>query len=201
MQKINKHQLFCLVMMGQIGSTNIWAISIEAKQDAWIVILISMLAGLGLIWIFTELSNRFPDETIAGIPEKILGKVIGWPLAFMYFLLYMFNATRNISEFGDLINMTFLQETPGTVINFIFLATIIYILFLGVETFARITEIILPATLFLIIIIYIMVMISGPFDVRQLIPVLGNGFMPILKNFFPVGINFPFGIALVFMQF
>jgi spore germination protein (amino acid permease) len=201
MEKIDKHQLFCLVIMGQIGSTNLWALGIEAKQDAWIVILISMLLGLGLIWSYIELSNKYPGDHIAGITVNILGRVVGWPLAFTYFLFLAFNATRNVSEFGDLINMTFLQETPPNAIKLLFLFTIIYILFQGVETFARITEIILPVTVFLIFFIYIMAIISGPFDIKNLSPVFGNGMKPILKNIFPVGLNFPFGSCFLYMQY
>jgi spore germination protein KB len=200
MGKISINQLFCLVMMGQIGSTNLWALGIEAKQDAWIVILLSMLVGLGLIWIFTQLNSKFPEDNIAEINISILGKVIGWPLAFLYALLYTFNATRNASEFGELINMTFLQDTPRFVIIVIFLFVIIYILFLGIETLARITEIILPVTLILIITIFILTIFSGMIKIKELTPILGNGFKPVLKAFYPLGLNFPFGLAFVFFQ-
>jgi len=201
MEKISKHQLFCLVMMGQIGSTNLWSLGIGAKQDAWLVIIISMLGGLGLIWIFTELSSKYPDDHIAGITIKLLGPILGWPLAFMYLLMFVFNTTRNVSEFGDLINITFLQDTPRSAIIILFIFTIIYILFLGVETLARITEIILPITIFLIFSIYILAVISGPFNIKSLTPVLGNGLKPILKSSFPVGINFPFGTGFFLLQF
>lgn len=200
MGKISKNQLFCLVMMGQIGSTNLWALGIEAKQDAWIVVLLSLVVGLGLIWLFTLLNSKFPEENIAEISVAILGKVIGWPLAFLYALLYIFNATRNASEFGDLINMTFLEDTPRLVIIIIFLLMIIYILFLGIETLARMTEIILPITLFLIIAIFIMTAFSGLIKIKELTPILGNGFKPVLKAFYPLGLNFPFGLAFVFFQ-
>jgi spore germination protein KB len=200
MEKISKHQLFCLVMMGQIGSTNLWALGIEAKRDAWIVILFSLLVSCGLVWLFTELQKYYPQDTLAGLLTSLLGKVIGWPLALLYALVYIFNVTRNVSEFGVLINMTFLQSTPKSVIMVILLAIIIYILFLGIETFARLTEIIMPAVLILIILIYIMVIASGRVNLKQLTPVFENGIMPILKASYPVGINFPFGLVFVFMQ-
>lgn len=200
MERISKNQLFCLVMMEQIGSTNLWALGIKAKQDAWIVILISMIAGLGLLWVFIELSSKYPEDHIAGIAIKLLGNIIGWPLAFMYFLLLAFNATRNVSEFGDLINMTFLQETPSFVISILFTFTIIYILFKGIEPLARMTEIILPVTILLIISIYILAILSGPFDLKNLTPVFESGPKPILDSLFPVGINFPFGDAFIFIQ-
>ncbi len=200
-EHISKHQLFCLVMMGQIGSTNLWALGIEAKQDAWIAILISMLIGFVFIWVFTELYKNYQENNIAGTSISILGKVIGWPLAFFYALVNLFNVTRNSSEFADLINITFLQETPRIVIIFMFLATIIYISFLKLETLARVIEIILPLVLFLIILIYILIIASGRLDLKQLTPVLGNGITPVLRATYPVTINFPFGLVFIFMQF
>lgn len=200
MEKISKHQLFCLVVMGQIGSTNLWALGIEAKQDAWLVIILSSIVGMGLIWLYTIVQSQYPEENIAGTIQSILGKVLGWPLSFIFFLVYIFNTTRNVSEFGDLINMTFLQDTPRIVITMIFLSTIIYILFLGIETFARITEIILPVTVSLIIFIYILIIASGRVDLKELFPVLGDGFKPVLKAMYPVTINFPFGLAILYFQ-
>lgn len=201
MERISKHQLFVIVMMEQIGSTNLWALGIEAKQDAWIVILFSMLPGCALIWIFTELQKHFPNDNIAGLTTTLLGKTIGWPLVLLYASLDIFNSTRNTSEFTDLLNMTFLQNTPSTIIIFIFLTTIIYILFLGFETLTRLTEIILPLTLISIISIYILILASGRVDLQQLTPVLENGITPVLKASYPVVVNFPFGLSFVFMQF
>lgn len=200
MEKISKHQLFCITMMGQIGSTNLWALGIKAKQDAWIVILFSMFVSLGFIWVFTELYNNYPDENIAGLSIALLGRVIGYPLALIYALMNLFNVTRNSSEFADLINSTFLQETPRIVIVFIFLVSIIYILFLRIETFARLMELILPLVLVLLVSIYIMIVASGRLDLNQLRPILGKGIMPVIKASYPVPINFPFSIVLIKMQ-
>lgn len=201
MERIGRHQLFALVMMEQIGSTNLWALGIEAKQDAWLVILLSMLPGCVLIWGFTELQKHFPNDNIAGLTTTLLGKTIGWPLVLLYALADIFNATRNASEFTNLLNMTFLQNTPFTVIIIILLATILYILFMGFETFARLTEIILPLTLTFIILIYILILASGRVDFTQLTPILENGITPVLKASYPVVVNFPFGLSFVFMQF
>lgn len=200
MEKISKGQLFSLTIIQQIGSTSLWALGIEAKQDAWIVILFSMIIGFILIWIYTEIYISFPGDNIAGVTTSILGKLLGWPLAFIYALLFLFNATRNTSEFADLINMTFLVDTPRSVIVFMFLATIIYILFLRIETFARLTEIVMPVILLVVISLYIMVVASGIVDLKQLTPVLGEGIMPILKTSYPVVINFPFGQIFILMQ-
>lgn len=201
MEKISKNQLFCLIMMGQIGSTNLWALGIEAKRDAWIVDIISTIAGMGLVWLYTSIYSKYPDKNIVGITQSILGKTLGWPLGFIYFMLYTFNATRTTSEFADLINVTFLQDTPNLVIQIIFYVAIIYVLFLGIETLGRIAEIIFPVVIFLIIAIYIMIIASKHIDFKELLPVFQDGYKPILKAFYPIGINFPFGLVYVFFQF
>ncbi len=201
MEKISKNQLFCLIMMGQIGSTNLWALGIEAKRDAWIVDIISTIAGMGLVWLYTSIYSKYPEKNIVGITQSILGKVLGWPLGFVYFMIYTFNATRTTSEFADLINVTFLQDTPNFVIQIIFYIAIIYVLFLGIETLGRIAEIIFPIVMFLIISIYIMIIASKQIDMKELLPVFQDGYKPILKAFYPIGINFPFGLVYVFFQF
>ncbi|HEX2924970.1 MAG TPA: GerAB/ArcD/ProY family transporter [Ruminiclostridium sp.] len=201
MEKISRNQLFCLIMMGQLGSTNLWALGIDAKRDAWIVDIISTIAGMGVVWLYTSIYSKYPEENIVGVTQSILGKILGWPLGFIYFLVYTFNATRTTSEFADLINVTFLQDTPSIVIKIIFYIAIIYVLFLGIETMGRIAEIIFPITMLLIILIYIMIVASGQVKLKELLPIYENGYKPILKAFFPIGINFPFGLVFVFFQF
>ncbi len=201
MERINKQQLFVLVMMEQIGSTNLWALGIGAKRDAWLVILVSMLIGCAFIWVFTELQKHFPNDNTAGLTTKLFGKIIGIPLAVIYMLVDVSNSTRNAEEFTDLLNITFLQHTPSMMIMLILLATIIYISWTGVENLARLTEIILPATLIVFIIMYFFIISSGRMDLKQITPVLENGITPVLKASFPVVVNFPFGLAFVFMQF
>ncbi|MCO7124494.1 spore germination protein [Sporolactobacillus shoreicorticis] len=201
MEKISKHQLFVLVMMEQIGSTQLWVLGIEAGRDAWLAILFSMLPGCLLIWVFTELQKNFPEDNITGIISKLLGKIIGYPLILLFALVDVFNSTRNISEFSDLLNMTFLQNTPSFMVKVLFLLTILYISSMGIETLARLTEIMLPSVLFFIILAYILIIVSGNADFSQLIPIMGNGPGPILKASYPLIVNFPFGLIFVFMQF
>lgn len=201
MEKIGRWQLFALVMMEQIGSTGLWVLGIDAKRDAWLVILFSMLVGCAFIWVFTELQKQFPRDNIAGLVTKLLGTILGWPLVLLYAAVDTFNATRNTSEFTDLLNVTFLQHTPAKVIMFLFLATVIYISFMGVEAFVRLTEIVLFLCLIAITVFYILIITSGKIDLRQLLPVLENGPVPVLKAAFPLVVNFPFALAFIFMQF
>jgi len=62
MIRISNYQLFCLIVLFEIGSSILFVRGIEAKQDAWIAVLIGTLSGLGLIWVYTELQKKVHKE-------------------------------------------------------------------------------------------------------------------------------------------
>lgn len=201
MIRISKHQLFCLIILFEIGSTTLFALGIEAKQDAWIVILVSMLIGFVLLWIYTELQKYFPGKNLIEIIITLLGKFLGVPLVLFYALFFLYCSTRNFRDFGELIVITFLPGTPLVVILTVFMLMVLYILFLDLEVLARTSEIMLPFVLFFIISIYVMIGISGRIDLTELTPVLAKGIKPVFKEVYPKVVNFPFGEAFVFSMF
>lgn len=200
MIKISRHQLYCLMLIGQVGTTNLWAFCTDAKRDAWISTLLSMLGGFALAWIFLKLHQNSPNGNIAAIAVAALGKAVGTPLAVLYALLFLFNFTRVSSESADLIAMTFLQRTPHPVIIFLFIFSVLIMLFFGIEVIARLSEIVFPLLLVLILSVYALICLSGRVDLKELTPVLENGIAPVLSATFPVCVNFPFGMIFLFLQ-
>lgn len=200
MTHLSKHQLFTLMFIFEVGSTTLFALGINAGQDAWIVILLALLIGLGFVWIYTELQNAFPEKNYAEIIMIILGKKFGLILALLYAMDGLWHAARNVREFSDLIIITILPETPMWVIVSIFVGTSVYMLFKGVEVLARTSEIIMPIILVFMITTYILVFVSGDIDFRRLMPVLGNGIMPIIKTL-PSVVMFPFGEIFIFLMY
>jgi len=197
---LNKHQLFTLMFIFEVGSTTLFALGINAKQDAWIVILLALLIGLGFVWIYTELQNAFSDKNYAEIIITILGKKLGVILALLYVLDCLWHVARNVREFGDLVIMTILPETPLWIITFIFISVSIYTLLKGVEVLARASEIIMPILLLFMISMYVLVYISGDVDFRRLTPILGNGIKPVIETL-PSVVMFPFGEIFIFLMY
>lgn len=198
--RLTKHQLFTLMFIFEVGSTTIFALGIEAKQDAWIVILIAMLVGLGVIWVYTELQNIFPDKDYPEMITIILGNVFGIPLAFMYIFHFLWTAARNLREFAELMVITILPETPLWIILLIFVSLCVYTLLKGIESLARSSEVILPVVLFFMIGLFLLLSLSGDVDIKKLTPVLGSGIIPILKTV-PNVAYFPFSELYVFMMY
>lgn len=201
MKHINKDQLFSLMFIFEIGSTTLFALGIKAKQDAWIAILVATAIGMGFAWVYTELQNAFPGKNYVEIIISILGRWLGIPLSLFYAAFWLWPATRNLREFGELVKLTFLPNTPLTVIIFTFVISSLYVLSLGTQVFARTSEITMPLITFFIITLFIMISISGYIDLQNLRPVLGNGITPVLKAAYPSATVFPSGEALIFSMY
>lgn len=200
MIQLSKHQLFTLMFIYEVGSTTLFALGIKAKQDAWIVILLALLIGLGFIWIYTELQRAFPDRNYVEIILIVLGKKFGIPFAILTALGYTWHCARNLREFGEMITITILPETPLWIILFLFMSVSIYTMLKGIEVLARLSEIVMPVLVIFIISIYIFISISGKVEFRRLTPVLGSGIKPILKTVPQVTV-FPFGEMFVFLMY
>ncbi len=83
---ISKWQMFCLMILFEIGSTTVFGLGLDAKQDAWISIILAMLFGFVLIWIYTEIQKYYPNNNLTDILINVYGKCIAIPLILLYAL-------------------------------------------------------------------------------------------------------------------
>jgi Spore germination protein. len=103
MNSLNKHPIFSLMVIFEIGSTTLFALGIKAEENAWLAILIAMCIGLAFNWIYTEQQKDFPDKNYVEILIEVLGRWVGTPLALLYAVYWLWPAARNLREFGELI--------------------------------------------------------------------------------------------------
>ena len=201
MKHISKYQLFSIMFIFEIGSTSLFSLGIDAKQDAWIVILVALVIGLGFIWVYTELQKSFPDKNYAEIIVTILGDKLGVPLALLYVIYWFWPAARNLREFGELIIITTLPGTPLIIILSILMLVSVYAISSGIEALARTSEIILPIFICCFTLLYLLIIMSGQVDFTRLTPILANGFKPVISAAYPNVSVFPFGEMLIFFMF
>ncbi|MGN8646829.1 GerAB/ArcD/ProY family transporter [Gracilibacillus sp. HCP3S3_G5_1] len=198
MRQISNTQLFALIVTFEIGSTTIFALGIGAKKDAWIVILLSFVLSFILLWVYTQIPKYYPKQNFAEILNDCLGVILAKPLLFLYSMYFLSQATHNFYEFGALIKMAALPNTPLLVILYIYIIVMVYLLHKGIEVVARSLEIFLPCLFFFLLAAYFLNMISGEFEIGNLLPILGEGIEPILTEI-PRVVAFPFGEMVVFL--
>ncbi|SMC26958.1 spore germination protein KB [Clostridium acidisoli DSM 12555] len=201
MVKISKHQLFCLLLLFQFGSSSLFVLGIEAKQNAWISIILATVGGALLILIYTELQKLFPENNFVEIIIKLLGKWIGTPLVIIYGLLFIYKSSIILNEFGNVIGMSYLPRTPTFFILVLSIILIIYINIMGLEVIGRSSELLLPIFLLFFIGTYILTIINGRVDLKELFPILEDGIKPVFYAGYPRILNFPYGEELVFLMY
>ena len=198
---LTNHQIFTLMLLTQIGTTTLFAIGIDATQDAWIAVLLAMLIGFVLVWIYSKLQKQFPKKNLTEIIIALLGKNLGIPLVLLYSLHFIRISTYNLNEFSNIVSITLLNKTPRIIVFFVFIIISIYALFLGLNSFARASEFFIFPLLIFLIGTFILLGLSGHINLDNLKPILPDGITPIFQTVYPTVVVFPFGEAVVFLMY
>ncbi|MDQ0199624.1 GerAB/ArcD/ProY family transporter [Neobacillus ginsengisoli] len=196
--KINPSQLFVLVVLFEMGSAILVGLGADAKQDAWIAILLGMSAGLCLFFVYYQLYKYYPDLPLTSYLQKILGKWLGRFTGLLYIVYFMYGATRVLRDFGELLTTTIYSSTPMFVINTLMILTIIYAIHKGIEVIARVAQVYFGIVYFLALLGMLLVIFSGLIHLENILPILENGWKPVMKTFLRDTITFPFGEMIVF---
>ncbi|GIO90278.1 MULTISPECIES: GerAB/ArcD/ProY family transporter [Paenibacillus] len=201
MEKIDKYQLIAMTILFIIGSSPLYQLGIEVNQDAWLVMLTGMLAGLLLLFVYIYIQKRNADKSLYQILKRHFGRWIGTLLAIAYIFYFVYESMRNTREFGDIINVAFLPSTPLFLLMLIMILLSGYAVSKGIEVFFRVVEFLLPITLIGYLLLVIMFVSTNLIHLERLLPILENGVMPVIKAAIPQVISFPFGQVVVFLVF
>ncbi|MDF2722292.1 MAG: germination protein [Paenibacillus sp.] len=145
--RISGWQFYVLVLNFIIGNafflrpTSIVAV---AKQDGWIVPLWAGAIGCGLAWLWLLLAKHHPGLSIVQICIKVAGKPVGGLMALTYIWFFIQIASWVTRNLGDFMNVILMPRTPFTVFHIMFLAVVCYASIKGVETISRVSELLAP---------------------------------------------------------
>ncbi|MED3954643.1 GerAB/ArcD/ProY family transporter [Priestia aryabhattai] len=195
--KISASQLFILMVLFELGSALLVPLAIDAKQDAWLAILLGMLVSFVLLLVYHRLYLYYPDILPTQYMQKILGKVLGSILAFVYILYFMYDASRVLRDFGEMLLTFAYPDTPLFIANALLILVIIYTIRKGIEVIARSGELLFIFMYVLAIAGFILIVSSGLIDFKNLQPILENGLLPVLKVVFTQTLYFPFTEVIV----
>ncbi|MEW9051462.1 MAG: GerAB/ArcD/ProY family transporter [Neobacillus sp.] len=201
MVKVKASQLFVLVVLFEMGSAILVGLGNSVKQDAWIAILLGMAGGVLLFLVYHRLFQFYPDLPLTSYTQKIMGKWIGRFISYMYIIYFMYGASRVLRDFGELLTTTIYSQTPLFILNTLMIITLIYGIQKGFEVLARTGELFFAVVYMLAIVGILLITFSGLVHPENLLPILENGWMPVLKLTLGQTINFPFGEMIVFTMF
>jgi spore germination protein KB len=200
--KLSGYQLFVLTMLFQVGSTIVFGFSSSSGRDAWFTALLSSVLGVVVIVIYTTLLRFKPNLSLVKWFPATFGRFIGTVVAWLYPLAFLYTAARVLRDFGDLLATTILSQTPFLAIVGLYMILITYALSQGIDTVARVGEILFPIVLVALVALEIVLLASSHvLQPTRLLPILEKGFLSELKAIWPLNVTVPFGETIVFAMF
>ncbi|MGP7818883.1 GerAB/ArcD/ProY family transporter [Niallia sp. 01092] len=195
--KITSFQLFCLIILFELGTAIMVPLGLDAKQDAWIAILTGMVGGILIFCMYAYLYSHFPQLLLTGYVRIIFGKYIGLLIAILYILFFLYGAARDLRDGVELLALSY-DETPISVLSIILMMVISYALYRGIEVLARTGELYFLFFLFTGTLAPLFLMLSNVVDVDHVLPILENGWKPIFSSVYKQTVMFPFGEIIGF---
>ncbi|MFZ5975668.1 MAG: GerAB/ArcD/ProY family transporter [Bacillota bacterium] len=138
--KISPGQLMGLIIGYMLGSSLFTGyMDIIAKQDAWIVIVISFITSAPFFLSYIYLAKRFPGKTLIQMNDIVYGSYLGKLISVLYaaFILDIF--AMNISALADFYAVSIMPEMPKLILMILFTLVGAYAVKKGIETIARIS--------------------------------------------------------------
>ncbi|MEO2205624.1 endospore germination permease [Paenibacillus pabuli] len=195
--RLGTRQLATLTFMMVIGDMMLIypsVITSYAKQNSWICALIGIPLGMGLMAMFLKLGNMNPGKNLVQITRKHLGFWPGTFFSCFYLFFFLIGTSTHTREIGDFMTSQIFQYTPIRIITLMFVITIGWGAYKGLETMGRTSELLLP-----IVIVFILVLsfcLLPKVDISNLKPVTDTDTVSIMQGIlvsiiYPVGETIP----------
>lgn len=195
--KISAFQLFCATVLVPYGTAVLFLITPEAKQDAWIAMFIYIIPAVILQYIYLNLWNKYPEDTIVTYMPKIFGNFFGYTLSIIYIVFFSYETSRSTRDIIEIIDFALMPKASMYLIGIVFIVTVIYGTHSGIENISRIGCIFLALFVLLFLLEWLFIYTTpGAVKFYNLKPVLENGILPVIKEGW-ILITFPYGESIV----
>lgn len=149
-----------------------------ANQDVWISTLLSFLICVIFLLPVFLLARKYPDKTIIEYSELLLGKIGGKIVGLLYVFFFLHVSANTVRLFGEYFTAAPMPETPLVVFLITLVLVAAYAAYSGAEVIGRVSEIVVPLNLILVIIISLLVIKDLNFN--NLKPLFEKGIYPVM---------------------
>lgn len=195
-EQITDKEGISLLMLFILGSTLIIGIGGDAKNDAWITGILAIFISVPMLLVYGRILVIFPGKDLYEILEILLGKIGGKIISLLYIWYAFHLGALVIRNFGEFINTVTMPETPMFVPMLSLGIVCIVAVKSGIEVMTRVCAYVLPFFLFTIVAIQLLGI--SKINLRNLKPILANGFFPIISGAFST-FAFPFAETVLLM--
>lgn len=157
--KISPRQYRNLIILYSMGTSILITpsgMAADAKQNAWMCIVLGTIIGLLWLPLFNAAGNIYPDLNLVQTTERLLGKWLGKIISGISATFSFIGAATLVWYVGNFYTTHLMPEMPIEAV-IIFFGTIVIIgMYIGVETLARTAEIFFPIAVFFLAILIVL---------------------------------------------
>ncbi|NJD04718.1 MAG: hypothetical protein FIA99_19435 [Ruminiclostridium sp.] len=135
----------------------------NAGNDAWMTTIVAGLINILLIYIICKGGGEYSRYGFVGTCRVLFGRIFGTILAIPVFLYFIYAGGMTPRLFAEVIKLFLLHNTP---IEFVIIPLILLGVILvrsGIEPMARFFEVLLPLTIFLVVVLVVTVLPGSDF--------------------------------------
>ncbi|WP_410512222.1 GerAB/ArcD/ProY family transporter [Paenibacillus sp. BR2-3] len=199
--KLRVSELVVVLSIFEVGSTTLFLMGAEAKQDAWIAMLIGAAIGLLLLLLQLAIHRRDPELDLFRLFRRYMGKYLGTFMNLLFVGYFTYEASRNLRDFGELTVMSLLNRTPLWIIILITILFISNMVRYEPRVFFLTIMVLFPIIAVGYAVIIVLIPATGLFHFEYMLPVLEYGIVPIITSAVPEIVSFPFGQTVLFLVF
>ncbi|WP_372636349.1 GerAB/ArcD/ProY family transporter [Cohnella sp.] len=199
--KTRTSELAACYILFQVGSTTLFLMAPEARQDAWMAMLAAALASFFLLMLYMAIYRADPERDLYALFRSYWGKWIGNAAGFFFIGYFAYEASRNLRDFGEVAVLVLLNKTPVSIILLIVILVVTNTVRLGAAVMFKFCLAIFPLMLTSYVLLILMLVGLGEVRIDRMLPLLDNGWKPILDAAFPEIVSFPFGQTVLFLVF
>ena len=154
-----------------------------AGRDAWVIPILALIPSIYQAYLIGNLGKRFSKMTLMQYLEVMLGTWLGKIIGSLYIFFFLHTNSLIIREFIELLAATIYPLTPYYIFAFTILALCPYAIRGGLEVLSRVIEITIPLILVVVILLVgLSTLLNPDFNILELLPVLENGLIPVVKG-------------------
>ncbi|MRX53968.1 endospore germination permease [Bacillus idriensis] len=200
-QQITPYQVFSLMVLFLLGSTVVVGLSIDAEEEAWLVNLIAMIAGVGIYFLYNWLLRIHQSRiTFSELLKTGFGKWGGKFVLGLYSAYFLYIGMRVVKDFEFFISSVLFYNIQTWVIGLVFVLLAGYACILGLEAIARVSELLFFGSILLIALTTLITVLTPLFEWTNVLPLIKPDWKTVIGNIFSAKITFPFGELVVFLM-
>lgn len=190
--KISQRQLLCLLVLDVFG-TGVLTLPRKASEHAgqygWLIVVGATVLALLCAFIITTLGRMFPEDSFPVYCSKIMTRPVGIVISLGFLVKILIYLALELRLFGEILKETLLPNTPFPIVFFCLASVAAFAAAKGIETRARIGELLIPIVLIPLAVLLILAFFDV--DFTNLTPV-----MTISHNVFSDNAFFPASLAI-----